>query len=638
MSYATTGHDILYHFYFKMVLDCKEAKPTIGPVFIHDLTYDSTWRHDWIFDSVSNSVNVVDPCIAFTAPPCYRIWYYHFDCQLAYNNNGYSVLYLDCCRDYYQNLYTSFNASIYDLQQLGMIWKSEDKTRPGNAYINNSIAGVLNLPSKFKVNINHSPVFDAGTDTILYVCKNLDFEHVFNAIDADGDSLSYTFFPPRVFSVAGGPAHHIHIDTVGVTAPVQYPEPYDSAHPLGPDVTIDAKTGKVEGQLHDTGSYLVTVGVNEYRNGKPVTLTPHTRDVVIKVFDCSKLPVPKAIIPPLINDCGSNTIAFINNSTPYHPELYWDNNKYLWDLGDGTTSQERYPVHLYDTGVYNIRFINMPGYRCADTAYSKLVMYPALKSSFIIKGGGCTDQPVKFINTSSTDIGRINTLQWTFTNLKDSSSFTSKLSTPTYTFRVPNQTYAAILDVTTTKGCEAKDTQLINIWQSPLPLTTHDTIIATGAPCPLFANSGYDTTRSTYTWSPSNGLDDPYSANPIATGTQDVTYKLQVKNSFGCGLTDTVHIKYYKGPDIYIPAAFTPNGDGMNDIFRPFPVGIQKLEFFRVYNRWGGIMYQTQTYMGGWDGNFNGRQAPAGTYIWEVRGLDYNNKKLFKKGTVLLIR
>ncbi|HWB26499.1 MAG TPA: gliding motility-associated C-terminal domain-containing protein, partial [Chitinophagaceae bacterium] len=134
------------------------------------------------------------------------------------------------------------------------------------------------------------------------------------------------------------------------------------------------------------------------------------------------------------------------------------------------------------------------------------------------------------------------------------------------------------------------------------------------------------------------GLDNPYIANPVATGTQDITYKVQETNMFGCSLSDTVHLTYYKGPDIYLPNAFTPNGDGVNDVFRPFPVGIQKLEYFRVYNRWGNLVYQTQTYLAGWNGSINGRQAPAGTYIYEARGIDYNNKQVFKKGTVLLIR
>jgi gliding motility-associated-like protein len=184
----------------------------------------------------------------------------------------------------------------------------------------------------------------------------------------------------------------------------------------------------------------------------------------------------------------------------------------------------------------------------------------------------------------------------------------------------------------------AKDTQLVDIRQSPFPLATHDTLLSTGQPYQLHADGGYTTNTDHFAWTPATGLDDPFSADPVAIGLQDITYKVKMDNLFGCTLTDTVHITYYKGPDIYLPAAFTPNGDGMNDVFRPFPVGMQKLEFFRVFDRWGRQVYQTQAYLAGWDGSVNGRQYPAGTYIWEVRGKDYNNKTIFKKGTVLLLR
>ncbi|HWB28180.1 MAG TPA: PKD domain-containing protein, partial [Chitinophagaceae bacterium] len=400
ISYKNDTTAALYHFMLKMVLDCKEAKPYVGPVYFHDLIKDSTTpANNWIFDSVTNKVHVADPCIAFTSAPCYRIWYFHFDCVLPYNTDGYTALYIDCCRDYYQNIYTSFNASIYEIPQLGFVWLSKDMIRPGAVYSYNTIAGLLELPSKFKVPKNSSPVFTSSADTILYVCKDVPFEHVFTATDADGDSLAYTFSVPRVFSITGGPPHHVHIDTSGNTAAISYLLPYSKSQPLGAGVTLDAKTGLLQGTLHDTGSYLVTVGVNEYRHGSLITPTPHTRDEVIKVFDCSKLPVPKAIIPPLLNACNSKTISFPDYSSPYHPELYWDNNKYLWDFGDGGTSQVRNPVHTYDTGVYHVRLITMPGYRCADTAYSRVIVYPSVAPSFAISGNGCTDQPVKFTNT-----------------------------------------------------------------------------------------------------------------------------------------------------------------------------------------------------------------------------------------------
>ncbi len=638
---ADAGEPDYYHFTFKMVIDCDYPAPKLLPFFINDFDNSANSQsYVWAYDSASNQVNVADPCIAFSYPPCYRIYYFHCDVVLPYNNGGYSLFFPDCCRDNYQNIrIDNFNKSSVDGQALGTSWSGTDGTRPSVGYDYNGILYIINLPSRKIWRYNGSPVFNNSSDTILNVCKNDTFSHTFGAVDPDGDSLVYSFSPAKTFFVKPTGVNVVSIQTSGSTLSLIYKGPeYTEGAPLGDGVSIDPATGYMHGRLHDTGSYLVTVGVDEYRAGEKVTSTPHTRDVVIKVFDCSTLPIPQAILPPLVNSCLSNVVILPDSSIPYHPELTWDNNKYLWKLGDGATSNQRYPFHTYDTGTYNVQLITMPGYRCADTANMKLIVYPALKPAFFINGAACTGLPIKFTNTTTTDIGSINNLKWTFTNLKDSTSFTSTLSSPVYTFKVPDQSYSAILDVTTNKGCEGKDTQYLNIRLAPLPLPVHDTVITSGYPYTIQANAGYDTTGGTYSWSPSTGLDNPFASNPVATGTQDITYRVQETNANGCSLTDTIHLTYYKGPDIYLPDAFTPNGDGKNDVFKPFPVGILKLEYFRVYNRWGNIVYQTQTYLAGWNGNINGRQAPTGTYIYEARGKDYNNKTVFKKGHVLLLR
>jgi gliding motility-associated-like protein len=141
-----------------------------------------------------------------------------------------------------------------------------------------------------------------------------------------------------------------------------------------------------------------------------------------------------------------------------------------------------------------------------------------------------------------------------------------------------------------------------------------------------------------YTWSPSTPLNNPFAAKPVATLYNDTYFTLVVTDDIGCVNTDDVFIKVYKGPTYYIPNAFTPNGDGDNDVFRAVPVGISLTNFFNVYNRFGQMVFQTNQWLKGWDGTINGKKAAAGTYVWVIKGMDRYGKVVEMKGTVILIR
>lgn len=105
----------------------------------------------------------------------------------------------------------------------------------------------------------------------------------------------------------------------------------------------------------------------------------------------------------------------------------------------------------------------------------------------------------------------------------------------------------------------------------------------------------------------------------------------------GCFAMDTIHIKVFKTkPDIFVPNAFAPNG--RNTLLRPVPVGISKLEYFRVYNRWGQLVFHTTQPGKGWDGTISGKLQDGGVYVWMVQGKDYTGKIVAKKGTAVLIR
>jgi gliding motility-associated-like protein len=146
-----------------------------------------------------------------------------------------------------------------------------------------------------------------------------------------------------------------------------------------------------------------------------------------------------------------------------------------------------------------------------------------------------------------------------------------------------------------------------------------------------------------FLWTPSTGLNFTTIPDPIATLGPEidyVTYTVRATNpAAGCYGEDTVKITVFKtGPDIFMPSAFTPNGDGKNDNIYPICVGIKELKFFRLFNRWGQLIFNTSQIGKGWDGRIGGAQQASGNFVFMVQGVDYTGKTIFKKGNILLIR
>jgi len=93
----------------------------------------------------------------------------------------------------------------------------------------------------------------------------------------------------------------------------------------------------------------------------------------------------------------------------------------------------------------------------------------------------------------------------------------------------------------------------------------------------------------------------------------------------------------YPNPDIFIPNAFTPNGDGKNDVLKVYGNYIKTLDM-KVYNQWGELIYQTNDVNKGWDGTSNGKMQPVGVYMYVVQLTEQNGNSSIKKGSVNLIR
>ena len=203
----------------------------------------------------------------------------------------------------------------------------------------------------------------------------------------------------------------------------------------------------------------------------------------------------------------------------------------------------------------------------------------------------------------------------------------------------PDITTSYVLAVTDTIGCPkpAYDTVVVNVIPKVAVFAGNDTIAVINQSIQLKATGG-----SSYEWTPSTYLNSASVPNPIAVfpgGVDTVTYTVTAFTEQGCSASDgiTIHLFETK-PSIFIPSAFTPNNDGLNDILKPTVAGMQRFNYFNVYNRWGQLLYSTSQEGQGWDGIFRGKKQPSGTYVYTAGAIDYTNKNYFIKGTFVLIR
>lgn len=218
---------------------------------------------------------------------------------------------------------------------------------------------------------------------------------------------------------------------------------------------------------------------------------------------------------------------------------------------------------------------------------------------------------------------------WTPPNFLNNPNISNPIATP-------QESIQYIVQVNDVLGCPKPvyDTVIVNVEKIVADAGPRDTSIVINQPLQLNG-----TGAQFYVWSPSTGLNNPTISNPIALLSDSIQYVLKVTSLAGCSSTDTINVVVYKvKPDLFVPNAFTPNGDGKNDIFKPIPIGMKLLRFFKVYNRLGQLVYSTTIQNQGWDGTFKGIPQDAGVFVWMAEGVDYLGKTISKKGVVTLIR
>lgn len=242
----------------------------------------------------------------------------------------------------------------------------------------------------------------------------------------------------------------------------------------------------------------------------------------------------------------------------------------------------------------------------------------------------CLGAPLKLeLDVQPSDFDGYNYLWFPPTGLND-----PYLKEPDF-FVTETGLYSFMVTAQTEKlGCTGSDTITFNVKPAAhLTDVTPDFTLKYGAQMQMGANG-----VPYYTWIPENHLDFPNSATPTVTGLEPTTFTVIGMNEYGC--RDTAYVKMdidYTMHEI-LPTAFSPNGDGRNDVFSLKNMNFQRIIEFKIYNRWGQEIFSTTDHKRGWDGTYNGVPQEIGIYNYIIRVVIPDGKQRVYKGDVTLVR
>jgi gliding motility-associated-like protein len=311
-----------------------------------------------------------------------------------------------------------------------------------------------------------------------------------------------------------------------------------------------------------------------------------------------------------------------------------------WFFGDGDSSINIDPVHLYsDSGWYNITLIVTNGL-CSDTIIDNIYIEPALPSIDFtaIDTAGCGPFTVQF----SENTINATSFRWIFDDGQE-----SNLPNPIHTFNIPGY-YNITLRATGPGGTSfiTKDS-FIRVYPKPiasfapnprtryLPNALFNLVDASGSAVAWEYLVTHDSLpQYTYTLTDQNPQ-----FNLTVPGYYSV--RLIVTNQFGCTDTSERLALLFVASEgrVLVPNAFTPNEDGNNDVFKPVLTGVTDSAYvFQVFDRWGAKVYETNNPDDGWNGSYMNKPALMDAYIWLINGRFVDGTTFEEKGSVTLLR
>jgi gliding motility-associated-like protein len=371
-------------------------------------------------------------------------------------------------------------------------------------------------------------------------------------------------------------------------------------------------------------------------NEQTVTLSPPPPSgstIAVKVQPYDGFGCPSTLFTELKNTLTINPNAGKDGlSCNNAPVLLGANSKpglqYQWSPPTGLSDAEiSNPIAAPDSTTRYILTVNSPGGGCKVTD-TVIVRAFVLDDSLEVLGKDvfCIDNgDSAVLKVQSTN----NNIVWFKNNVA-----ISGVNTPTYRV-ISSGTYHAVLK--NAAGCSSTTDKKVIVIDKAKPGITYPVAYAI-ADLPL--NLKARKIGEYVLWNPVTSLNNANSFIPVFTDAAEKLYTIEIKTATECITIDTQLVKIIKDVEIYVPTAFTPNRDGKNDLLRPHLRGIKELHYFKVFNRWGQLLFEKRNddTDRGWDGTFKNTPQQSQTVVWILEGLGVDNVIYTKKGVSTLIR
>lgn len=401
--------------------------------------------------------------------------------------------------------------------------------------------------------------------------------------------------------------------TLNTAAPINLGN--DTAFCFGNQITLNAGAGYATYQWQNgsTSQFLQVTQSNMYHVIATDANGCQARDTIIVTVH--SLPDPG--LPASIGFCpGTSTTATAANGFV----------SYLWNTGATTSS-----ITITTPGFYGVAVQDNNGCINTDTIIALLHPMPILNFN-VQPSNGCAPLEVKVNNFSSMNGAVVNTWEWTI------ASQTSFMFEPEYVLS-DSGLYNVALRITTSNGC-IKDTVVNNL------IEVYPTPVAKGIPSkgvyeqydPEILIYNESLFADTYKWFIADDLiSESENLKFAIVDSGEYAFQLIALNSYGCVDTTEIIVKVLPDFALYFPNAFTPDGNTVNEIFAPKGFGVKEYRLL-IFNRWGELVFESETPYEGWDGTFNGLPANPDTYVFKCNFIDFRNRKHERRGHFNLIR